>query len=102
LFRETGLDGVEAVTFKPTGDVTIEEVKKAFGDELILVDGIPYWHFLPMVSMEEFDSVTRKVISTFEDRLILGISDEIPPKGDIERLRRVSRIIEEKKQLDER
>lgn len=102
LFRETGLDGVEAVTFKPTGDVTIEEVKKAFGDELILVDGIPYWHFLPMVSMEEFDSVTRKVISTFEDSLILGISDEIPPKGDIERLRRVSRIIEEKKQLDER
>jgi len=102
LFRETGLDGVEAVTFKPTGDVTIEEVKKAFGDELILVDGIPYWHFLPMVSIEEFDSVTRKVISTFEDGLILGISDEIPPKGDIERLRRVSRIIEEKKQLDER
>jgi len=102
LFRETGLDSVEAVTFKPVGDVTVGEVKEAFGDELILVDGIPYWHFLPDVSVKEFDSITRNVIRTFKNTLILGISDEIPPKGEAERLRRVSRIIEEEKQLDER
>jgi len=101
LFRETGLDSVEAVTFKPVGDVTIEEVKEAFGDELILVDGIPYWHFLPEVSAKEFDSVTRNVIRTFKDRLILGISDEIPPGGEVERLKRVLRILEEEKQLDQ-
>jgi hypothetical protein len=97
LFKETGLDGVEAVTFKPVGDVTIEEVKREFGDELILVDGIPYWHFLPEVSMNEFDEITRKVIEAFSDRLILGVSDEISPRGDFRKLYRVLEIIEEKR-----
>jgi hypothetical protein len=95
LFKETGLDGVEAVTFKPAGDVTPEEVKEAFGDELILVDGIPYWHFLPEVSMEEFEKITRKVIRMFRDRLILAISDEMPPPGEHSKLVRVAKIVEE-------
>jgi len=94
-FREAGLDGVEAVTFKPVGDVTVEEVKQAFGDELILVDGIPYWHFLPEVSMDEFEQITKKVIETFSDRLILAISDELPPLGEIRKMHRVPMIIEE-------
>jgi uroporphyrinogen-III decarboxylase len=95
LFKETGLDGVEAVTFKPVGDVTIEEVKEAFKDELILVDGIPYWHFLPEVSIKEFEDIVRKVIETFNGRLILGISDEMPPRGEVEKLRKVPKIIQE-------
>lgn len=93
LFKETGLDGIEAVTFKPVGDVTIEEVKETFKDELILIDGIPYWHFLPEVSIKEFDDIVRKVIETFNGRLILGISDEMPPRGEVERLRRIPKII---------
>jgi uroporphyrinogen-III decarboxylase len=96
LFRDTGLDGVEAVTFKPAGDVGIEEVKEAFKEDLILVDGIPYWHFLPEVNIEEFDNITKKVVKVFDDKLILGISDEMPPRGEADRLARVPKIICEK------
>ena len=32
--KECGFDGIEAVTPKPQGDVTLREVKEAFGDEL--------------------------------------------------------------------
>jgi len=38
--KETGLDGIEAITPKPQGDVTLEEVKEALGDEMFLLDGI--------------------------------------------------------------
>ena len=39
--HETGLDGIEAITPYPQGDVTLEETKEALGDEIFLLDGIP-------------------------------------------------------------
>lgn len=96
LLPETGLDGVEALTPKPVGDFTIEEMKKALGD-MVLIDGIPFYHFLPHVPLEEFEAVTRKVIRLFSPRLVLGISDEMPPGGDVDRLRLVNQIIDEEK-----
>jgi len=96
LLRETGLDGVEALTPKPVGDFTIEEMKNALGD-MVLVDGIPFYHFLPHVPLDEFKRVTRKVIRLFGPRLVLGISDEMPPGGDVNRLRLVNRIIDQEK-----
>jgi len=99
LFMETGLDGVEAVTFKPVGDVSVEEVKDAFREKLVLVDGIPYWHFLPEVSMAEFEKITRKVIHAFPDKLVLAISDELPPIGELAKMHRVPAIIEEEARL---
>ncbi len=40
LQKTCGLDGIEAITPKPQGDVTLEEVKEALGDDIYLVDGI--------------------------------------------------------------
>ena len=33
------------VTLQPQGDATIEEVKEALGDEIVLMDGIPAIYF---------------------------------------------------------
>ena len=38
--KHCGLDGIEAITPLPQGDVTLEEMKEALGDEIFLVDGI--------------------------------------------------------------
>jgi hypothetical protein len=35
----------------------------------------------------------RELVDRFYPRLILGISDEIPPDGDIERVRRVGEMV---------
>lgn len=96
LLRESGLDGVEALTVKPVGDMTLEDIKRDLGDETVILDGIPYIYFITeAVSLDEFDRFVRKIISMFRNNLVLGISDELPPPSDETRVMRVSKIIDE-------
>jgi hypothetical protein len=91
--HETGLDGIEAITPQPQGDVTLDEAKAALGNDLTLVDGIPAVYFLRDYPVEDLVACTRGVLDLFAPRLILGISDEISPPGDIERVRLVSETV---------
>lgn len=95
LVRETGLDGIEAITPIPQGDVTLEQAKEALGDEMFLLDGIPALYFDETYSVETLVECTRKVIDLFAPKLVLGISDEISSTGDIERVRVVGEIVDE-------
>ncbi len=90
--KETHCDGIEAATPIPQGDVTLEELKKAM-DDLILLDGIPALLFLPHYPEEELIRTTERIIELFHPRLILGVSDEPPPDTPYERLKLVSNII---------
>ncbi len=94
LIRESPFDAIEACTPAPQGDVTLEEIKEALGDK-VLLDGIPAVYFLPMYPLETLLECTRRVVELFHPRLILGISDEIPPDGDIERVRMVGEMVRE-------
>lgn len=93
--KECGFDGIEAVTPKPQGDVSVEEVKKAFGDDLFLIDGIAAILFEDMYPIEELEKQTKQVIEMFAPKLILGISDEISSLGNLERVRFVGKIVDE-------
>ncbi|MGB9681380.1 MAG: uroporphyrinogen decarboxylase family protein [bacterium] len=91
--RDLPFDGLEALTPLPQGDVSLEEIKEAIGDK-ILLDGIPAILFLPTYSQEELYHCVEKIIKLFYPNLILGISDEIPEGVDeeaIERVRWISR-----------
>jgi hypothetical protein len=37
----------------------------------------------------------KRLVELFYPRLILGISDELPPDGDIERVKLVGQLVEE-------
>jgi len=87
-------DGIEAATPVPQGDVTLEEIKGALGDR-VLLDGIPALYFLPSFSTETLIECVKRVVELFYPRLVLGISDEIPPDGDIERVRLVGELVQE-------
>ena len=93
--KETGLDGIEAITPKPQGDVTLEEVKDALGDKMFLIDGIPAVYFDETFPVSVLEDCARRCIELFAPKLILGISDEISSTGDIERIRVVGRIVDE-------
>lgn len=93
--RETGLDGIEAITPEPQGDVSLEEVRKALGDSMYLLDGIPAIYFDTTFSLETLENCARKIIELFAPKLVLGISDEISSAGDIERIRVVGKIVDE-------
>ena len=84
-------DGYEALTPRPQGDVSLEEIKEHIGDK-VLLDGIPAVMFLPTFSREELMQTTERVVNLFHPRLVLGISDEVPEGADEEAIERVRTI----------
>jgi len=90
--NKAGFDRIEAATPLPQGDVSLEELKEVMGNT-ILLDGIPAVLFLPQYSYEELREFTLKALGIFSPNLILGISDELPPNGDIEKVKFVSQIV---------
>jgi len=85
-------DGIEAATPRPQGDVTIEEIKESLGP-LVLLDGIPAVYFLPSYPVETLIECVKRLVELFHPRLVLGISDEIPPDGDIHRVKLVGELV---------
>jgi hypothetical protein len=87
-------DGLEALTPVPQGDVTLDEIKQHCGDK-ILLDVIPAVLFLPTFPEEQLVAETNRILELFYPRVIVGVSDELPPGSDIERIRKVSQICRE-------
>lgn len=92
--KETGLNGIEAITPIPQGDVTLEEVKQALGDDVDLIDGIPAVLFDETYPIEMLKECTQKVIDLFAGHLVLGISDEMSSTGNIDRIKTVGEIVD--------
>jgi len=92
--RDTGLDGIEAITPVPQGDVTLEQTREALG-EMFLLDGIPAVLFDTTFPEQDLIDCVRKCIDLFAPHLILGISDEISSTGDIERIRVVTQVVDD-------
>lgn len=92
--RQTGLDGIEAITPQPQGDVTLQQTREALGDQMVLLDGIPAVYFDDTYEVEVLEACVHELIELFAPRLVLGISDEISSTGDLERVRRVGEIVD--------
>jgi len=92
FIHETGLDGLECVPPKPQGNITLEELKEGLKGK-ILIDGIPATHFLSPVGYEELKTLVYRILNLFKPHIIMGISDMLPPDGDIEKVRMISEIL---------
>jgi hypothetical protein len=92
---ETRLDGVEALTPAPMGDMTLEQIKEGVGDEMVVLDLLPVIDFLPGRPVEDLLEFARRAIEMFAPKLILGISDEISQIGEIEKVEAVSELVDE-------
>ena len=93
--KECFLDGIEAITPLPQGDVTVKEVKEALGDDIFLIDGLAAILFNDTYPVEHLKEQTEEILELFEGRLILGISDELPSDGLLERVELVNEMVEE-------
>ncbi len=85
-------DGLEALTAEPQGDVTLQEIKDNIGKK-ILLDGIPAIIFLKDYSYQYVREYTQKVLEMFSPRLILGVSDEISPIGQIGKIQMIAEMV---------
>ena len=91
---ETRLDGVEALTPDPMGDMTLEQIKAAAQDKVVVLDLIRAIDFLPNFPVSELLEFTKRVIDMFAPKLILGISDEISQVGEIEKVEAISELVD--------
>ncbi len=95
--KDLPFDGLEALTPTPQGDVTLNEMKEAIGDK-VLLDGIPAVLFMDTYTRDELMETTEKVIRLFAPRLVLGVSDEVPEGMGQEAMERVRMVAEYCKQ----
>jgi len=87
---------LECVPPEPQGNVTLEELSQGLEGKM-LSDGIPATHFMPYTGEEELKDFVHRLLDLFAPNIIVGISDMMPPDGDIERVRIVGRIVEDYK-----
>jgi hypothetical protein len=92
--RETRLDAVEALTPAPMGDMTLEQIKAAVEDKMVVLDLLPAIDFLPNHKTKDLVAFARRAIDMFAPRLILGISDEISQVGEIEKVEAVTELVD--------
>jgi hypothetical protein len=95
FLRETRLDGVEALTPEPMGDMTLDQIKEAVGGKMVVLDLLPAIDFLPNRPLEGVLEFARRAIDMFAPTLILGISDEISQVGQIEKVEAISELVYE-------
>lgn len=95
FLKDTGLDGVEALPPVPMGNVTLEEIKSAVENKMVVLDLLPAIHFLSHYTLEETLEFAKRVIDIFAPRLILGVSDEISEVGQIEKIEAISKFVDD-------
>lgn len=97
LFPETGVDVAEAWSPVPMTSMTTAELKKAWGDKVTIWGGIPAVLFEPQYSDQEFDDYILNFFKEVApgDNFIVGMGDNLPFDGKIERVGRVAQLIDE-------
>ena len=93
LLRDMPIDGIEALTPEPQGDVTLEEIAAHIGDK-ILLDGIPAVYFMDTYSDDDLMRCVERLVELFHPRLVLGVSDEVPEGAEALAMDRVRMVAE--------
>ena len=86
-----GIDAADAVTPAPWGDISPAECRKEAGSRLVLSGGVPPDSFHPSVPIEVFDQQIEAWLNLrhASNALVIAPGDQLPPKADIQRVRRM-------------
>ena len=97
FFPETKVDIAEAWSPKPMTKITTAELRKAWGDKVVIWGGIPAILFEPQYTDEEFDAYIMTLFKEVApgNNFIIGMGDNLPFDGLIERVGRVADLIDE-------
>lgn len=96
MIRDAGADAADAVTPKPTGDLTAAQCREEAGPDFILSGGVPPSLWLSAASIGEFK---RAVLDWLElrrqsPRLIANAGDQVPPGALEDRIALMRDLVE--------
>jgi uroporphyrinogen-III decarboxylase len=88
-----GIDGADAVTPAPWGDLTPQECRDEAGPKFILSGGVPPDSFSPNMPLKVLDEQIEAWLALRHQSpaLIVAPGDQLPPDGDVNR---VARLVE--------
>ncbi len=93
---ECGIDVVEAVAVKPMADLTVPETLKEVGENVIIQRRVTFYLFCPQGGSTE--QLKEYVLDLLEKvphgfRFALGMSDNVFPDADFERVETVNHLV---------
>jgi len=102
LMEETGVDCAQSVTPAPVGDVPVEELREIAGPNIILWGGLPGVYFSYLYPKKLLQQMALDIIKNHLEghKFIMGVADQVPPDGDIRRVRMVTDLMEKHARYD--
>lgn len=97
LYPACGFDIAESVCPAPMTRCTLAEIREGMGPTTTVFGGIPSVALLPnFMPDDQFEAHMDTLFSSIGagDHLILGVSDNVPPEADMDRLAEVKRRVE--------
>ena len=88
----------ECFATAPLVSVTLEEARRTWGNDVIIFGGVPSIILeQEVMSDAEFDVYMRDLFHTIApgDAFILGVSDNVMPRAKIERVERITQMVQE-------
>ncbi len=88
---ECGIDGADAVTPWPWGDLTPEQCRAEAGPALVLSGGVPPNSFAASVPLATFDAQVERWLALADSSgaLMIAPGDQLPPDGELARVTRL-------------
>jgi len=96
LLGPTGVDCAQSLTPAPFGDVAVRDFRELAGEEIVLWGGLPGVLFSEEYPFEMLEQTLKDVIECYltESKFIIGVADQVPPDGEIDRVKMVTGIVE--------
>jgi hypothetical protein len=87
-----GMDAIEALTPRPAGDVAVEDMRAAAGNrDVVLWGGVPGVMFAPPYTREQLRAHVVHALDSWRGTpFVLGVADQVPPDGELDRVRLVA------------
>jgi len=96
--RDAGFDMAECFATAPLVSVTLAEARQVWGNDVIIFGGVPSIILEEQVMGDaEFEAYMRDLFRVVApgDALILGVSDNVMPRAKIERVERITQMVQE-------
>ncbi len=93
---EVGFDAVEALTPKPAGDLEVEQMRPVCENKnVVLWGGVPGVLFPQRhCEWDKMKEHVEKVLDAWQGQpFVLGVADQVPPDGDITRVKKISDLV---------
>jgi uroporphyrinogen-III decarboxylase len=95
--EQAGFGMVECFATHPLVETTLGEARRAWGNRVIIWGGVPSVILEDPYSDEQFEAYMQEVFQTIApgDAFILGVADNVMPEAKIDRIRRITEMVEQ-------